>query len=85
MRLLLIALGWGVAFCALSRAIHLAQHKLLVRASMVVSWAILAAGATLLQMQRNGGGPLARVVLAVGIAFGAASFIASRLTHGTRD
>jgi hypothetical protein len=83
-RLALIALGWVVVFGALCRAGHLAVKRLWVRMAMVVSWAILAGGASLLQMVGDDDGS-ARVVLGVGIILAAASFAAATLTHGTSD
>lgn len=83
-RLALIVLGWIVVLGALCRAVHLAGKRLWVRMAMVVSWAILAAGAALLQMDRDSD-RASRIVLAVGIVLGAASFVLSRLTHGKVD
>jgi hypothetical protein len=83
-RFALIALGWFVVGCATVRAAHVGARGLWVRAAMVVSWAILAGGATLLQMNGQNDGP-SRVLLGIGVVFGAVSFAANRLTHGKVD
>lgn len=82
MHLALVVLGWIVVGCATVRALHLAQRGLWVRMVMVASWAILAAGVTLLEMTGDSEGTWVRVIFTVGIVLGAGSFLAVRLTDG---
>lgn len=79
MHVLLVVLGWIVTALAVTRAALLVRHGLTVRAVMVVSWALLAAGVAVTATWHTP--DWARWLWAIGLIFGTGAFALRHWTH----